>query len=553
MLTLGSLFDGIGGFPLAASRCGITPVWASEIEPFPMAVTRERFPGMLHLGDITRIDGAAIPAVDIITGGSPCQDLSVAGKRAGLAGERSGLFMEQIRIIKEMREHDRQSGRSGKHVRPRIMVWENVPGALSSKQGEDFRAVLEETARIADNTVHIPRPPRGKWPAAGTIVGDDYSISWRIMDAQYWGVPQRRRRIFLVADFGGGRAAEVLFEPESLRRDIKTGGEAREAAAAPAGTGVETANTDNCLTPWDVQSRRVYTADGAWPALYAGEGGGHGYVMLFENHGQDSRITGPLKVAPTVSRKYGTGGNNVPLVLAFSAGQGAKAGGIGAQIEVAPTLKASASGTNMVPVVVYPETYHTITTQERNSESARTPNCIVMAIPINDKATRCRSGGPTRNDDGAGLGVSQDGDPSPTISCGDRHAVMVMSTGQANAEILDGLCPTLNCNHEQPIIAGLDIRHGVETGDIVGTLQVPSGGYSLHGQPPVRIGLTVRRLMPVECERLQGFTDGWTDLGTRQSSDTARYKALGNSVAVPCVQYIMRRIASVLGREETTC
>lgn len=458
-MTIGSLFDGIGGFPLAAKRCGITPVWASEIEPSPMSVTRERFPDMTHLGDVTRIDGAAIPAVDIITGGSPCQDLSVAGKRAGLDGKRSGLFMDQVRIIKEMRERDKGDGRSGKHVRPRIMVWENVPGALSSKKGEDFRAVLEETSRIADDTVHIPRPARGKWNTAGSIVGDGYSIAWRIMDAQYWGVPQRRRRIFLVADFGGGRAGEILFEPEGLRGDTETGCKTGEAIAANHGTGIKTAN-----------------------------------CKLYENHGQDSRITGPL-------------------VIAFSAGQGAKAGGIGAQVEVAPTLRASESGTNMVPVVIFPETYHTITAcNARNAESAQTPNCIVCAIPINDKATRFRRGGKSRNDDGAGngIGIGVAGGPSPTISCGDRHMVMVMSTGQAGAE-------------------------------------------SLHSTPPVRCGLTVRRLMPIECERLQGFPDGWADIGTRQSSDTARYKALGNSVAIPCVEYIMRRIVSVIGKEQKSC
>ena len=528
-MTLGSLFDGIGGFPLAATRCGIEPVWASEIEPFPMAITQERFPGMQHLGDITRIDGVQIPAVDIVTGGSPCQGLSVAGKRAGLADERSGLFMEQIRVIREMRDHDKRAGRTGKHVRPRIMVWENVPGAFSSAKGEDFRAVLEETARIADDTVHIPRPAGGKWATAGTIMGDGWSIAWRVMDAQYWGVPQRRRRIFLVADFGGGCAPEILFKPESVRRDFTESGEAREKAPANIGAGAGTANADNCLTPWDVQSRRIYTDDGSWPALYAGEGGGHGYLLLFENHGQDSRITGPLDVSPTVSRKYGTGGNNIPLVLGFSAGQGAKSGGVGDQIGVSPTLRASASGTNMVP-------------------------SIVMGIPINDKATRCQSGGPTRNNDGAGngLGVGNYGDPAPTISCGDRHAVMVMSTGQANAEILDNLCPTLNCNHDQPIIAGLDVRNLRENGDICGTLQAKSsGGYSLNYIHPVRIGLAVRRLTPVECERLQGFPDGWTDLGDRRSSDTARYKALGNSVAVPCVEYIMRQIVSTIGEEQS--
>ena len=164
---------------------------------------------MRHVGDITKLVGAELPPVDIIAGGSPCQDLSVAGKRAGLAGERSGLFMEQIRIVKEMRQADEARQRThgtDEPVCPRFMVWENVPGAFSSADGEDFRAVLEETCRIADGAVSIPRPPAGRWKSAGTILGDGFSIAWRVLDAQYWGVPQRRKRIFLVADFGGDAA-----------------------------------------------------------------------------------------------------------------------------------------------------------------------------------------------------------------------------------------------------------------------------------------------------------------------------------------------------------
>lgn len=221
-ITLGSLFDGIGGFPLAAVRNGITPVWASEIEAFPIKVTRKRFPDMIHVGDITKLNGAELHPVDIICGGSPCQDLSVAGARAGLAGERSGLFMEQIRIVKEMREAERSRGRP---ALPRFMVWENVPGAFSSgsPKGEDFRIVLEETLRVADPAISIPRPPGGVWHAAGCIMGEPFSLCWRCLDAQYWGVPQRRKRIFLVADFGGQSAPEILFEHQSLPGDLAAG------------------------------------------------------------------------------------------------------------------------------------------------------------------------------------------------------------------------------------------------------------------------------------------------------------------------------------------
>jgi len=216
MLTMGSLFDGIGGFPLAAVRNGIVPVWASEIEVFPIEVTKLRFPGMVHVGDITKLSGAELPPVDIVCGGSPCQDLSVAGARAGLSGARSGLFMEQIRVVKEMRDADRLRGRTAHLVRPRFMVWENVPGAFSSANGEDFQAVLEETIRIADDRLSIPRPASGRWESSGAVLGNQCSLAWRVLDAQYWGVAQRRRRIFLVADFAGDSAPAILLEPDSL-------------------------------------------------------------------------------------------------------------------------------------------------------------------------------------------------------------------------------------------------------------------------------------------------------------------------------------------------
>lgn len=221
MITMGSLFDGIGGFPLAAIHNGVIPLWASEIENFPIEVTKIRFPEMLHVGDITKLSGDKLPVVDIICGGSPCQDLSVAGQRAGLAGERSGLFMEQIRITKEMRNKDGKRGKANHLIRPRFFVWENVPGAFSSGDGEDFKAVLEETARIADSTISIPRPPGRVWKPAGCILGEQFSIAWRVLDAQYWGVAQRRKRIFLVADFGGNTAPKILFEQDRLFGNTK--------------------------------------------------------------------------------------------------------------------------------------------------------------------------------------------------------------------------------------------------------------------------------------------------------------------------------------------
>lgn len=234
-MKLGSLFDGSGGFPLAGTMHGILPVWSSEIEQYPLRVTAARFPEMKQLGDVTKINGAEIEKVDIITFGSPCQDLSVAGKQKGIhEGERSNLFFEAVRIIKEMRESDRATGRTDEHCRPRFAVWENVPGAFSSNKGEDFQAVLQALCEICDADVSVPMPEKGKWSKAGCIVGDGYSVAWRVYDAQYWGVPQRRKRISLIADFGSERAGEILFECESVRGNSEESAEAREGTAADA-------------------------------------------------------------------------------------------------------------------------------------------------------------------------------------------------------------------------------------------------------------------------------------------------------------------------------
>ena len=222
---LGSLFDGSGGFPLAGALFGIEPVWASEIEPYPIRVTTARFPNMKHLGDITKINGAEIEPVDIITFGSPCQDLSVAGKQLGIhEGERSNLFFEAVRIIKEMRD-----GTSDQY--PRFAVWENVPGAFSSNKGQDFRAVLQALCEAAGADIPVPEPPKGKWTHSGTVVGDGFSIAWRLYDAQFWGVPQRRKRIYLITDFGSECAGEILFESKGVCWDSEAGRKARENAA----------------------------------------------------------------------------------------------------------------------------------------------------------------------------------------------------------------------------------------------------------------------------------------------------------------------------------
>lgn len=249
--SIGSLFDGSGGFPLASALCGIEPRWASEVEPYPIAVTRSRFPDMKHLGDITKVNGAEIEPVDVITFGSPCQDLSVAGRQAGMKHEsngdatttRSGLFMEAVRIIKEMR-------RATNDEYPKFAVWENVPGAFSSNRGEDFHTVLQEIIQIVEPTSPpLPSPEKGGWAYADVIVGDGWSIAYRVFDTQYWPrTPQRRRRIYLVADFTGGRAGKILFEREGLRGDFAESGTPWQGAPAEAQgrTGVSSRTVASC-------------------------------------------------------------------------------------------------------------------------------------------------------------------------------------------------------------------------------------------------------------------------------------------------------------------
>jgi len=360
-MKLGSLFDGSGGFPLAGAIHGITPVWASEIEPYPIKVTKARFPGMKHLGSVLDVNGAEVEPVDIITFGSPCQDLSVAGKQAGLhKGERSNLFFEAIRIIKEMRE-----ATNGKY--PRIAVWENVPGAYSSNKGEDFRAVLEAFCSVKDETADVPRPAAGKWNPAGAIVGNGWSVAWRTFDAQFWGVPQRRKRIYLIADFGSERAGEVLFEPQGLPGDSAQSGEKGQGTAGDAegsvrgsgGIGINgcIAGTldanyfKGCGLRQGVEREVV-----CYPAAYAERGAGRSGVYAIsgkqqslatseclantlgandykepqsvcypiDSHQQDSRFkVCDDGISPTLPGQMGTGGNNGPMVLeAYTAGNG---------------------------------------------------------------------------------------------------------------------------------------------------------------------------------------------------------------------------------------
>lgn len=309
-ITMGSLFSGSGGFELAGSIFGIRPIWASEIEPFPILVTTKNFPEMKHLGDINKLNGADLEPVTIIAGGSPCQDMSIAGKREGLDGSRSNLFREQIRIIKEMRESDRATGRTGKQIRPRYMVWENVPGAYSSNKGEDFRCVLEEICQISEGNVSIPRPPKNKWGGQGAIMGDGYSVAWRTLDAQYWGVPQRRKRIYLVADFGGDTAPEILFVREGLSGNFAESREAWQRTAGDIKTGTHKTGADD-VECYDISDRRrVADRSEVSPTLTTKMGtGGNNVPIVLENHPQDSRVTiAEDGNVPTLTSRMGTGG-----------------------------------------------------------------------------------------------------------------------------------------------------------------------------------------------------------------------------------------------------
>lgn len=377
-LTLGSLFDGSGGFPLGGLISGITPVWASEIEPFPIRVTTKRLPFMKHYGDVSKMNGADIEPVDIITFGSPCQDMSIAGRREGLDGSRSSLFYEAVRIVKEMR--CKTNGRY-----PRYIIWENVPGAFSSNKGADFQSVLEEVCSVKGYEIHTPRPE--KWSVAGEIVADDFSLAWRVFDAQYWGVPQRRKRIYLIADLAGGSAGKILFESEGVSGYTPQGFRSWQGAARASEKGSGAAG---CVCLNDQGGNRMDVTDGVTCTLraeahhppcvmesagFCTEHSAHsrsiGYeeetsptlragtvpAAVYENHSQDTRYTGPLETAPTVNATYGMGGNNQPFVVetpkTLKIRSGCEGGGKGALIQdnKSATLGCNNDQTVFVPFV----------------------------------------------------------------------------------------------------------------------------------------------------------------------------------------------------------
>ena len=447
-LTLGSLFDGSGGFPLGGLLSGITPVWASEIEPFPIRVTTKRLPFMKHYGDISTMDGGKIEPVDIITFGSPCTDMSVAGKRAGLEGQQSVLFYQAIRIIKEMR-----SATNGKY--PRYIVWENVPGAFSSNGGEDFKAVLEAVIGIAEPDTEVPMPEKGRWPYADAYLGDGFSVAYRTLDAQYWGVPQRRRRIYLVADFAGRSAPDILFKSEGLSRYSSESFRAWKGTACRASLRTGTASiclndqggnrmdvTDDVTatlraeahhppvvmesagfcTEHSAKSRTIGYEEETSPTLRAGVVPA---AVALENHPADSRVTiSDDDKVQTLTSRMGTGGGNVPLVMSdactWDGGQ------------TVSTLTAHNAGGNQR----MPDKNHFNCVIQAYGISAKDSNAMKSANPHSGiyEADTSR----TLDGNGGNPGCNQGG---IAVVCVDQGG------GKSSCSVSENISPTLACTH----------------------------------------------------------------------------------------------------------
>ena len=567
-LTLGSLFDGSGGFPLGGLLAGIEPVWASEIEPFPIRVTTKRLPFMKHYGNVSEMDGGKIEPVDIITFGSPCQDMSVAGKRAGLDGSRSNLFYEAIRIVKEMRQKT-----NGKY--PRYIVWENVPGAFSSNKGEDFRCVLEAVCRVKDDELSIPRP--AKWPYAGCIMGDGFSVAWRQFDAQFWGVPQRRKRIYLVADFAGGSAGEILFEseglsgytPQSFRSWESITGDTADCFRETGCFGIDgynSAMSDKAATlgvncgmstgrngmlvlndqggnRMDVTEDKTCTlrAESHHPPVVMDE------AIAIENHPTDSRVKleADGKVQ-TLTSRMGTGGNNVPLLLKIRSG--CEGGGKG------PLLQKNKSATlscNNDQTLFEPKVYG-ICAKDSNSMKSDNPNSGFYEA----KTTRCldgNGGNPSCNQGGMavvalegngsrpshhGDGYSEE-DVSYTLNATEHHAVAYgldrAAFNQGRNALYDfaveaELEPTMVAKGPgavaQPTFSSSKASFFTEATEETANCLVATD----YKDPPLinaedGADYIVRRLTPTECARLQGFPDWWCDcLGTEQPTSEDVYE-----------------------------
>ena len=488
---------------------------------------------MIHLGDITKIHGDKIEPVDCITFGSPCQDLSVAGKRAGLAGERSGLFVEAVRIIKEMRL-------STDGLYPTFAIWENVPGAFSSNGGEDFRAVLEELACVKQPDASIPRPPRGgRWSKAGAIAGNGWSLAWRQLDAQYWGktiydsrtgsvlrmgTPQRRKRIALVADFGGQRAGEILFEREGLPGHFDESVQTREEATGFAGN-CPSGNDSMVgeVIPINTQIATRYKSLGERTGLGVGESGDPAYTLqATHEHGVCYCIQGNVADRLGSTKMNGAGvAENVSYTLNT--------------VDHHAVAYAAENGENFQPVVLESNQVHATATQTGICPTL--PASMGMGggyIPMitDRKVFDARDNG--------------DGKIVPTIT-GDHESRITdytaivteersitsygIGNGQANASVGKEKSGTLDTMHDAQAVA-------IE-----------------YKEPPKKTVWIVRRLTPMECERLQGYPDGWTDIGEwvdtkgkkHKPADGPRYKALGNSIALPQWVWIAQKMRPYVG------
>ncbi len=561
-LTLGSLFDGSGGFPLGGLMCGIRPIWASEIEPFPIIVTTKRLPCMKHYGDINKINGADIEPVDIITFGSPCTDMSVAGKRAGLDGKQSTLFYQAIRIIKEMR-----CKTNGKY--PRWIAWENVPGAFSSGKGEDFRCVLESICKIKNENFSVPRPE--KWSNAGNIVADDFSLAWRTLDAQYWGVPQRRKRIYLVADFGSECAGKILFESEGVSGYSAESFQSwqRTAGSFTNCTG-ETSNI--CLN--DQGGSRMDVTEDITSTLRAQSY--HPPCVLnsiaVENHPSDSRVRiSNGSCVQTLTSSMGTGGNRVPLIMS----------------EVPKTYGICSKDSNSMKSDNPHSGFYEANTSRTLDKNGGNPSCnqggvaIVESIPFTqNQRDEVRTLG---NKSGA-LNASSNTKQQTFILQGSMIG-RNDNNGPQGSGISENVSFTLNTVDRHAIAYGIG-RDAFNQGknakwnpcfskEIQPTLVSKGPGAACNGY-------LVRRLTPTECARLQGFPDSWcANLGTEDPtdeeikkwqkifddynkavgkttkpktenqirkwlknphSDSAEYKMWGNGVALPCIYFVLSGI-----------
>lgn len=623
-LTLCSLFDGSGGFCLGGILAGIRPVSCSEIEPFPIRVTTKRMPFVKHLGDINQIHGADIEPVDIITFGSPCTDMSVAGKRAGLDGSQSCLFYEAVRIVKEMR-----CATNGEY--PRFIVWENVPGAFSSNKGEDFKAVLEAVCSVKGEGVSVPEPPKGKWSSAGEIMADGFSLAWRVLDAQFWGVPQRRKRIYLVADFAGGSAGKILFESEGVsgysaesfrawqraaggaadrtgaaggvclndqggsRMDVteevtctlraeahhppcvlESAGFCTEHSAKARGIGYEeevsptlragTVPAAVALENHPTDSRVKLSGDGKVQTLTSRMGTGGGNVplvmsredtlsdmVMFENHSQDTRYTGPLDTAPTVNATYGMGGNNQPFVVetpkTLKIRSGCEGGGKGAlvQDDMSATLSCNNDQTVFVPFCKgYRAHYKGDAPTWKNGEVANTLNTfdigesrcnelVVQAYGICSKDSNAmKSDNPHSGFYEADTSRTLDANGgNPGCNQGGIAVVAVQGSmigrddknGPQGSGINEGVSFTLNATDKHAVAyptycASKSSFFTKAEEELANTLVATD-----YKDPPVindmdEVEYIVRRLTPTECARLQGFPDWWcSGLETAEPTD----------------------------------